>query len=78
MSNLRIIRNLILQGAAIEQVTTAAVAATGSRRGGGSKTRDLQQQYNTTIDSIGLVVIDLSEGCHLSCHQRDQMGQLLD
>ena len=77
MSNLRIIRNLILQGPAIEQVTTAAVAATGSRRGGGSKTRDLQQ-YNTTIDSIGLVVIDLSEGCHLSCHQRDQMGQLLD
>lgn len=77
MSNLRIIRNLILQGPAIEQVTTAAVAATGSRRGGGSKTRDLQQ-CNTTIDSIGLVVIDLSEGCHLSCHQRDQMGQLLD
>ena len=72
MSDQRIIRNSILQEVAIEQVTTAA---TSSRKG--SKSKGLQQ-CNTTIDSIGFVVIDLSEGFHLSCHQRDQMGQLLD
>lgn len=68
MSDQRIIRNLILWGAAIEQVTTAA---TGSHRG--SKSKD-SLQCSTTIDSIGLVVIGLSEGCHLSSHQKDQMG----
>lgn len=76
MSNRRIIQSLNPLQAVIKQVITAATASSSHRDSKFmSKSRDWQS-CSTTADFIERVVVDLSEGCHLSC-QRDQMSCFL-